>query len=88
MEKKGLKLDQNGDYAGEKKERNEKSEVAPKVDRWWLEFQDSKEEKWAKLTRREQQKKLEEKKVEEKKGTKGGSLNSSVLPASVVLTEC
>jgi hypothetical protein len=60
MEKKGLKLDKNGNYAGEKKERNEKSEVAPKVDRWWLEFQDS-EEKWAKLTRREQQKKLEEK---------------------------
>jgi hypothetical protein len=61
MEKKGLKLDKNGNYAGEKKERNEKSEVAPKVDRWWLEFQDSEEEKWAKLTPREQQKKLEEK---------------------------
>jgi hypothetical protein len=66
MEKKGLKLDGNGDFAGEKKEVNKKSEVAPKVDRWWLQFQDTEEEKWAKLTKREQLKKLEEKEKEAK----------------------
>jgi hypothetical protein len=60
MEKKGLKLDSKGDFIGEKKKKKEESEVQPKVDRWWLQFQDTEEEKWAKLTKREQARKLEE----------------------------
>jgi hypothetical protein len=66
MQKKGLKLDDKGNFAGERKLRNKSKPGVPKEDRWWLEFQDSEEEKWAKLTKKEQQKKLEQKAKTEK----------------------
>jgi hypothetical protein len=59
MEKKGLKLNAKGDFAGKKKLRQRKEGVERK-DMWWMEFQDTEEERWAKLTRKEQQKKIEE----------------------------
>lgn len=52
MSKKGLKLDDKGDYAGEKKE-NKGAEERPGaetggVDRWWLKYRDTDEDRRAK----------------------------------------
>jgi hypothetical protein len=69
MTKRGLILDANGNYVGEKKEKNNKREETEKTDKWWLQFQDTEEEKWAKLTEQQQQKRLEEKAMEAKAET-------------------
>jgi hypothetical protein len=42
----------------------------PKVDRWWLEFQDSEEEKWAKLSKRDQKNQIKEEEEEEEEKKK------------------
>jgi hypothetical protein len=72
MEKKGLVLDDKGNFAGKRQPRNKKKPGVPKEDRWWLEFQDSDKEKCAKLTKRELQKKMEQAAKAEKE-TKTGA---------------
>jgi hypothetical protein len=48
MEKKGLKLDKDGNFAGTATLRNTKKLDVPKKDRWWGEYQDTDEEVRAK----------------------------------------
>ncbi|OAL06639.1 hypothetical protein IQ06DRAFT_288514 [Phaeosphaeriaceae sp. SRC1lsM3a] len=50
MENKGLKLDKNGDYAGEPKAKKGTGERpgVKNVDRWWLKYRDTNEDRIAK----------------------------------------
>jgi hypothetical protein len=48
MAKKGLKLDDKGNFAGARQPRNKKKPGVPKENRWWLGYQDTTDEARAK----------------------------------------